>query len=59
MLSATSTTRQQLIDCLQMVARGQVVPIVSRSLPLEQAAEAHRLVESGKAVGRLVLTPTA
>jgi NADPH:quinone reductase-like Zn-dependent oxidoreductase len=59
MLSATSTTRQQLIDCLQMVARGQIVPIVSRSLPLERAAEAHRLVESGKAVGRIVLTPTA
>ena len=57
MLSATSTTRQQLIDCLALVARGQIEPIVSRSLPLEQAAEAHRLVESGKAVGRIVLTP--
>jgi len=26
-------------------------------LPLEQAAEAHRLVEAGKAVGRIVLRP--
>jgi acryloyl-coenzyme A reductase len=59
MLSATSTTRKQLQDCLQMVARGQVKPIVSHRLPLEQAAEAHRLVESGRALGRILLQPGA
>lgn len=59
MLSATSTTRKQLEDCLAMVARGQVKPIVSKTLPLEQAAEAHRLVESGRALGRILLNPAA
>jgi acryloyl-coenzyme A reductase len=57
MLSATSTTRKQLEDCLAMVARGAVKPIVSLALPLERAAQAHALVEAGKAVGRIVLRP--
>ena len=57
MLSATSTTRTQLQDCLALVARGAVKPIISLALPLERAAEAHVLVESGKAVGRIVLRP--
>ncbi len=57
MLSATSTTRKQLEDCLAMVARGAVKPIVSLALPLERAAEAHQMVEAGKAAGRIVLRP--
>jgi D-arabinose 1-dehydrogenase-like Zn-dependent alcohol dehydrogenase len=57
MLSATSTTRKQLEDCLAMVSRGAVKPIVSLALPLERAAEAHALVEAGKAAGRIVLRP--
>jgi NADPH:quinone reductase-like Zn-dependent oxidoreductase len=57
MLSATSTTRRQLEDCLALVARGAVKPIVSQALPLEEAAQAHALVEAGKAVGRIVLRP--
>ena len=57
MLSATSTTRKQLEDCLALVARGVVKPIVSLALPLEQAARAHELVEAGKSAGRIVLRP--
>ena len=41
MLSATSTTRRQLEDCLALVARGAVKPIISLALPLEEAAKAH------------------
>jgi hypothetical protein len=54
MLSATSTTRRQLADCLALVARGAVKPIVSLALPLEEAAQAHALMEAGKAAGRIV-----
>jgi D-arabinose 1-dehydrogenase-like Zn-dependent alcohol dehydrogenase len=57
MLSATSTTRKQLEDCLALVARGAVKPIVSATLPLAAAAEAHRAVESGRATGRILLRP--
>jgi D-arabinose 1-dehydrogenase-like Zn-dependent alcohol dehydrogenase len=57
MLSATSTTRKQLEDCLALVGRGVVKPIVSLALPLEEAARAHELVEAGKSAGRIVLRP--
>jgi D-arabinose 1-dehydrogenase-like Zn-dependent alcohol dehydrogenase len=57
MLSATSTTRKQLEDCLGLVARGAVKPIISLALPLERAAQAHEMVEAGKAAGRIVLRP--
>lgn len=57
MLSATSTTRKQLEDCLELVRRGQVKPIISKELPLERAAEAHELVERGAVTGRIVLKP--
>jgi len=57
MLSATSTTRRQLEDCLALVARGAIKPIVSMALPLEEAAKAHALVEAGKVAGRIVLRP--
>ncbi len=59
MLSATSTTRKQLEDCLQLVARGQVTPIVGERLPLSEAARAHELVERAKPVGRILLQPGA
>ncbi len=59
MLSAHSTTRQQLVDCLDMVSRGQLDPIVSQTLPLERAAEAHVAVEAGRALGRILLNPAA
>ncbi|MFZ1197883.1 MAG: alcohol dehydrogenase catalytic domain-containing protein [Pseudolabrys sp.] len=57
MLSATSTTRKQLDDCLALVARVVIKPFVSLALPLEQAAQAHELVETGKSSGRIVLRP--
>jgi D-arabinose 1-dehydrogenase-like Zn-dependent alcohol dehydrogenase len=59
MLSATSTTRKQLQDCLELVRRGQIEPIVSETLPLSEVARAHELVETGRALGRIVLLPGA
>jgi NADPH:quinone reductase-like Zn-dependent oxidoreductase len=34
-----------------------VKPIIERELPLDQAAQAHELVERGAVTGRLVLRP--
>jgi NADPH:quinone reductase-like Zn-dependent oxidoreductase len=31
--------------------------MITKSLPLEEAAQAHRLVEAGRAAGRIVLKP--
>jgi putative PIG3 family NAD(P)H quinone oxidoreductase len=40
-----------------LLAAGKVRPIVARVLPLAQAAEAHRLLEAGEIIGKVVLTP--
>ncbi len=55
--SAKSTSRKQLLDSLELVRLGLVKPIVTHALPLESAAEAHRDVESGRSVGRILLKP--
>jgi NADPH:quinone reductase-like Zn-dependent oxidoreductase len=39
-------------------AEGKVKPQIERVLPLSQAAEAHRLTESGEVRGKIVLDPT-
>ena len=40
-------------------AAGRSRPIVDRSFPLEDAADAHRALESGEVIGKLVLTAGA
>lgn len=38
-----------------LLASRQVVPVVDRILPLREAAEAHRLLEAGEIIGKIVL----
>lgn len=38
-----------------LVARGEARPVIDRTFPLEQAAAAHRLMESSAHVGKIVL----
>jgi NADPH2:quinone reductase len=38
-----------------MLAAGRVRPVIHATFPLEQAADAHRLLESGQVVGKVVL----
>jgi NADPH2:quinone reductase len=40
----------------QLVASGKLGVLVSYALPLEQAAEAHRLIEQGHVLGKIILT---
>ena len=39
-----------------LLSSGTVAPVIDRMLALENAAEAHRLLESGEVVGKIVLT---
>ena len=39
-----------------LLARGEIRPIVHTTLPLSQASEAHRLLEAGEVIGKVVLT---
>jgi acryloyl-coenzyme A reductase len=57
LLSATSTTRQELIDTLDLLARGEIRAHIGESFPLDAIVDAHRLVESGRATGRVIVKP--
>ncbi len=41
---------------LRLIAEKAVTPLIAQALPIEQAAEAHRILESGDPQGKLVLT---
>ena len=59
MLSATSTTREQLKDCLQLLSLGRIKPSISQTLPLVEAPAAHTMVEAGHSLGRILINPAA
>ena len=40
-----------------LLATRKVAPIINRVLPLREAAEAHRLLEAGEVIGKVVLEP--
>lgn len=47
----------ELDAVLGMIAQGKVTPMISQTLPLEQAAEAHKLLEDRANVGKIALRP--
>jgi NADPH2:quinone reductase len=44
-------------DVLRLWEGGVVRPVVGAELPLDEAAEAHRLIESRQSTGKVVLIP--
>jgi NADPH2:quinone reductase len=47
--------RRRLDELRRLIERGQISPLVDRTLPLEKVAEAHRRLESGHGRGKIVL----
>ena len=45
------------VPAIELLRAGKVKPPVGQTLPLEQAAEAHRRLLSRESVGKLILTP--
>lgn len=44
---------------IEQVREGRIKPLLDRTLPLSEAAEAHRLISSNRTTGNLVLLPWA
>ncbi len=44
---------------LEQVRAGRIKPSLDRTLPLSQAAEAHRLISTNRVTGNIVLLPWA
>lgn len=49
-------TTEDLIAMRELTENGTIRPFVDRVYPLEEAAEAHRYVESGQKMGNVILT---
>jgi len=43
---------------LELIAEKAIQPIIARKMPVEQAAEAHRILEKGEIMGKIVLIHT-
>ena len=45
-------TRKEVCDALELVARGEIWPIVSEVVPLEEVEQLHQRLEQGLIIGR-------
>jgi len=55
LLGSRYVTRREILDTLDIVARGEVFPLVTVLRPLEEAEAVHALVERGEVIGRAAL----
>jgi NADPH:quinone reductase-like Zn-dependent oxidoreductase len=56
-IAGQAAPREALESLFDLLGRGELRPWVERELPLDEAAEAHRLIEAGEVTGRVVLRP--
>ncbi|MBI2142571.1 zinc-binding dehydrogenase, partial [Candidatus Woesearchaeota archaeon] len=56
-IGSSGGTRADLGEILGFVSEGLLKPVIHSVLPLEQAAEAHRMLEARLVLGKLLLAP--
>lgn len=56
-MGGLGSTREDAVSSLDLAAQGRFAALIDRVMPLDQAAEAHRLVGEGRALGKVVLVP--
>lgn len=57
LLGTSDVTRHEVETLLELVRLGRIKPVVGACFPLAQAVQAHTLMESRGATGRIILTP--
>jgi len=57
LLGSTMGTKGELLTITEHVARGSLIPEVDRTIPLENIHEAHTVLESRQAFGKVVVIP--
>ena len=56
-LGSTMGTPSEFRKVMRLVFEGRLSPVIHEVMPLADARRAHELLESGKAFGKVVLTP--
>jgi len=57
-LGSTMGSRHELLEVLRMVESGAFRPLIHAVLPLNEAAQAHRILEDRRVIGKVVLDLT-
>jgi NADPH:quinone reductase-like Zn-dependent oxidoreductase len=57
-IGSSDGSRAELLEVLRLLADGVIEPVVDRVLPLQEAAEAQRLLEQRQHFGRILLNPS-
>jgi D-arabinose 1-dehydrogenase-like Zn-dependent alcohol dehydrogenase len=55
LLGSRYATRQEVLDSLELVARGELWPLVTETMPLQDAEALHQRLERGLITGRAAL----
>jgi NADPH2:quinone reductase len=58
-IGTAGTNPSDVDKALQAAAAGKIRAIIDRTMPLREAAEAHRVVERNQTLGKIILDPTA
>jgi NADPH:quinone reductase-like Zn-dependent oxidoreductase len=56
LLGSYMGAKSELVPVMKLVAAGRLKPVIDRTFPLSQCADAHRYLEAGEQFGKLVLS---
>lgn len=57
LIGSVRATEQEIRHVVELVAQGRLRTVVHQTLPLEDAAEAHRILEDREQFGKVILAP--
>jgi D-arabinose 1-dehydrogenase-like Zn-dependent alcohol dehydrogenase len=57
-IGAAGTSLTDVEKALNAARRGKIRAIIHRTMPLREAAEAHRIIEQNQLSGKIILDPT-